>query len=98
MRRLMSPGVIPATAIGLILTVGGLVPCLAQGTVPPSPPAGPRAGSVASPQAPPARRWEIEGYGGFSGATSASSGSAALPEQLRRLGVRRDQTNPGGLR
>jgi hypothetical protein len=71
--------VIPATAIGLILMVAAPVPCLAQGAVPAPPPEGPRAGSVASTQAPPARRWEIEGYGGFSGATSASSGTAALP-------------------
>ena len=80
MRRQMNPGVLPAAAIGLVLTLGAPALCLAQGTGPASSSDTTRARSVSGPQAPAAeRRWEIEGHGGFSGATSASSGTAALP-------------------
>jgi hypothetical protein len=80
MRRLIGPGSIPATAIGLIVTLGAPAPCPAQVVTPASSSERARARTVSSPQPPASdRRWEIEGHGGFSGATSASGGTAALP-------------------
>jgi hypothetical protein len=81
MRGLTGRGVIPVVAVALVVTIGAPAPCVAQAAVPASSSETTRARNAANGQVPATtgRRWEIEGLGGFSGATSSSSGTAALP-------------------